>query len=93
MVYNIISIITLAMSCLLGIIAYLIKRSVFNEIDLIRNDMEKIRLSKVDIAMCMQAHLGIKEDLTEIKVIAKDNSISLQQITIDVAVLKANGRK
>ncbi len=90
MIYNIISIVTLGISCLLGIVAFLIKRAVFHEIDLIRKDMDTLRISKVDIPMCIQAHLGIKEDLVEIKSIGRDNAVILQQIVVDVAVLKAS---
>lgn len=95
-------IVSIIASCLvfgLGVIGYLIKRSVFTEIDTLREDFNSLVLevrdnmkdlsdSKVGVELCLQVHKNLNDNLAYIKTTLDENAKTLQKMQVDLAVVK-----
>lgn len=90
-----VSLIAIVFSCLLGLFGYLLKRSIFGENDLMRKEIESLRKElremdavKSNVDLCIRTHQAISENLSEIRKGLTENSKTLQQVQIDLAVVK-----
>lgn len=88
-----ISVGTIIVSTLICIIGYLVKRSIFKEIDELKQEVKNLDIVKVSQAVYNSEMKNVNGHLEDIKRILGDNSKSLQKMEVDVAVVKSKVEK
>jgi hypothetical protein len=86
--WHFLSIVSVIITILLGIIGYLVKRAVFGAIDDLKKKVEANMTGKVGVELCIKTHQMLTEILDDVKETLKENGKTLQQVAIDIAVLK-----
>lgn len=82
------AIFALLLSMVIGVVGYLVRRTVFAEIDQIRKDLKILQDVKVDTNLYTARHADLKEDLQELKDLATLNGQLIQKMVVDLAVVK-----
>lgn len=72
----------------IAVVGYLVKRTIFSELDALKKEVQSMQLSKVDAVSCNNKHSDLKDDLRELKDMAKVNGDMMQKMAIDLAVVK-----
>jgi hypothetical protein len=84
-----ISVFSGVITILLATIGYLVRRSIFGELDALKKELGE----KVDAQIFHQSQETITETLKDIKETLRKNGDTLQDMKVDVAVVKARIEK